>query len=373
MTRTTELIKEEQLNNSVKTAVQTFFSSLLTSPEFKDQYLLKLKVISLIRRFFEQKGFLEVEPPILNDALIPESYLDIFETSERRIGLEGKTEQKKYLMTSPEAFQKKLLAAGFGSNFAITRSFRNGEPLSGKHLSEFSMLEWYEQGSNYINVMETTEALFQAIAKELAPDSTITYNGQKVTLRSPWVRLSINEAFKQFVSIDLEQTWDRSAGAFSVKQFEKILKNRPELNITVSETTTWEELFNQILLTYIEPNLDTTKPVILYDYPHELSPLAKPKNGLFVKGNVWAERFEVMIAGLEICDTYTENTDPNLQKQAYQREIKKIEADASKTRYPYDWEFIDALEHGLPNCSGNAMGIDRVVMLFGNYSQILEA
>lgn len=353
--------------------MQTFFSSIINSPKFKAQYLLKLNIISVIRRFFAGKGLLEVEPPILNNALIPESYLDIFETTEKRIGLEGKIEQKKYLMTSPEAFQKKLLSAGFGSNFAITRSFRNGEPLSGKHLSEFSMLEWYEQGSDYKNVMQTTEELFTALAAEFAPNRKLQFGKHTVSLTTPWLRLSINEAFKQFVSIDLEQTWDKLAGAFSVKQFEKVLVNRPELGITVTSTTTWEELFNQILLTYIEPELDPTKPVILYDYPHELSPLAKPKNGEKVKGNVWAERFEVMIAGLEICDTYTENTDPNLQKAAFEREIAKIEEARDKTDYPYDWEFIDALTHGLPACSGNALGIDRVAMLFGNYSQILEA
>ncbi|MCC7303799.1 hypothetical protein IT418_00045 [bacterium] len=349
----------------------SFFKQLLENPSAKEQYLLKLKIISLIREFFTKRGLLEIEPPLLNDSLIPESYLDVFETEERRAGLKGKIARKQYLMTSPESFQKKLISTGFGSNFAITRSFRNGEPLSGKHLSEFSMLEWYEVGSNYKNVMQTTEQLFAFIAEKL--DTEVTYNGTKVNLSTPWLRLSINEAFVQFISIDLEETWDQENNGFSVKQFTEILKKRPELNIHIEEKTTWEELFNQLLLTYVEPNLPLDKPVVLYDYPHELSPLAKPKSGVVAKGNVWAERFEIMVAGLEICDTYTENTNPNLQKESFSREIQKIEQGSSKTKYPYDWEFVEALEHGLPACSGNAMGIDRVVMVFGNYLDIQRA
>ena len=353
--------------------MDSFFQQLLLTPSAKEQYLLKLEVIKLIREFFTNKQLLEVEPPILNTSLIPESYLDVFETEERRIGLNGKTSQKRYLMTSPEAFQKKLLSAGIGSNFAITRSFRNGEPLSGKHLSEFSMLEWYEQGSNYENVMQTTEALFVHIAEALNGKGylKIEYKGQKVDLTPPWTRLSVNELFKQLLSIDLEESWDSEVNGFSVKQLTELIQ-KAKLPITIEITTTWEELFNQLFLTYIEPNLPTLKPVIIYDYPHELSPLAKPKSGVKAKGPVWAERFEVMIRGLEICDTYTENTDPKLQKESFLREIEKIEQSSGKTKYPYDWEFVKALEHGLPACSGNALGIDRVVMLFGNYSEILE-
>ncbi|PIY18466.1 hypothetical protein CO112_01850 [Candidatus Dojkabacteria bacterium CG_4_9_14_3_um_filter_150_Dojkabacteria_WS6_41_13] len=350
----------------------SFFQSLLANQQAKEHYLLKLKIISLIRQFFTEKGLLEVEAPILNDTLIPESYLDVFETEERRVGLEGKIASKKYLMTSPESFQKKLLSVGFGSNFALTRSFRNGEPLSGKHLSEFSMLEWYEKGSNYLDVMNTTEQLFSFIVRNLdKADERITYNGIEINLAGPWQRSSVNELFKEYLSIDLEESWDQEARGFSVKQFAQMLQNRPELHIKVERSTTWEELFNQLFLTYIETRLPTNKPVIIYDYPHELSPLAKPKSGVVVQGNVWAERFEVMIGGLEICDTYTENTDSKLQRETFNREIEKIEQGGAKTKYAYDWEFVEALEHGLPACSGNALGIDRVVMLFGNYPEIL--
>lgn len=348
----------------------TFFHQLLELPRAKEQYLLKLRIISLIRQFFTEHGLLEVEAPILNEALIPESYLDVFETEERRVGLEGKTARKMYLMTSPESFSKKLLAAGFGSNFAITRSFRNGEPLSGKHLSEFSMLEWYEVGSNYLNVMKTTEQLFSFIAEKLG--QPVTYNNVAIDMHAPWQRSSVNELFKQYVSIDLEETWDPETRDFSVKLFTKTLRKRPELGIKVAQDTTWEELFNQIFLTYVEPKLPNDRPVIIFDYPHELSPLAKPKSGVVAKGNVWAERFEVMVGELEICDAYTENTDPVLQKASFKREIEKIEQSSEKTKYPYDWEFVEALQHSLPACSGNAMGIDRVVMLFGDYDEILE-
>ncbi len=350
----------------------SFFQQLLTNPSVKKQYLLKLKIVGLIRKFFLEKNLLEVEPPILNNALIPESYLDIYDTESRRVGLDGKTTEKKFLMTSPEAFQKKLLAAGFGSNFAITRSFRNGEPLSGKHLGEFSMLEWYEVGSNYENLMQTTEELFHFIANGLELDEQhITFGTQTISLTGPWTRLSINDSFKKYLGVDLEESWDNSTSCFSVTLLAELIEKK-NLPIIIEDSTTWEELFNQLFLTYVEPNLPGNIPVILYDYPHELSPLAKPKSGVVANGNVWAERFEIMINGLEICDTYTENTDASLQKSTFEREIQKIEQSSDKTKYPYDWEFVEALAHGLPDCSGNALGIDRVVMFFGNYTEILD-
>lgn len=352
----------------------SFWQNFLTDPTKKEQYLLKLRIISRIREFFDKKGLLEIEAPILNDALIPESYLDIFSTEERRVGLDGLHKKEKYMMTSPEAFQKKLMVAGIGSNFCITNSFRNGEPLSGKHLSEFSLLEWYEKGSNYLNVMDTTEQLIVYIAESLFGKGklTIDYQGLKIDLTPPWTRLSINDLIKQFLSIDLEETWNTERNEFDVKQLSKLVAER-ELPISTSSTTTWEQLYNQLLSIYIEPKLPTDKPVILYDYPYELSPIAKPKDGVKVKGTVWAERFEVMAAGLELCDTYTENTDASIQEKAFQKEITKIEQGSStKKSYAYDWDFVEALRHGLPASSGNALGIDRLTMLLGNYPTVQE-
>jgi len=276
-------------------------------------------------------------------------------------------------MTSPEAFQKKLLVDGFGSNFAITRSFRNDEPLSGKHLSEFSLLEWYEVGSNYLDLIETTEQLFLYLAKELYGEDGIIrqYQQSRVVLNTPWKRVSINTLFKEELDIDLEDSWDIKKAHFSIKKLTELVKVK-NLPINIEKHTTWEELYNQLFLTYIEPNLEQDTPVILYDFPHELSPLAKPKDGEKVKGNIWAERFEVMIAGLEICDTYTENTDAKLQRECFNTEIAKLEQKKENTDYKFDWEFVEALEKGLPACSGNALGIDRVVMLFGNFEEALE-
>lgn len=350
-----------------------FWQAFLTNPTAKEQYLLKLKTISLIRQFFTNRGLLEVDPPYLNKALIPESYLDVFRTEERRVGLDGVQRRDLYLMTSPEAFQKKLMVAGIGSNFALIKSFRNGEPLSGKHLSEFNMLEWYEKGSNYLNVMETTQDLLVFLIESIhgKGNSTINYQGQTIDFTAPWIRLSINDAFKQYVSMDLEETWDQNTSEFSVKLLKDVIRKH-DFPININTEATWEQLYNQLLSIYIEPNLPLDKPVILYDYPYELSPIAKPKNGVAVQGNVWAERFEVMAGGLELCDTYSENTDANIQKASFNTEIAKIKAKTDKQPYEYDWDFVNAMAHGLPESSGNAMGIDRVVMLLGDYKEIQE-
>jgi elongation factor P--beta-lysine ligase len=347
---------------------QPFWKRFQNDEKARESYLLKVRILRLIRDFFTQKGFLEFEAPILQPALIPESYLDVFSTEERRVGLEGKESRPLYLLTSPESFSKKMLVAGFGSNFALTKSFRNGEALSGKHMSEFSLLEWYEKGKNYEDVMRTTEELFRFIAADIRPDNQeiLEYNSQKISINAPWKRMSISSLFKHFLSIDLEETWDKTSRAFSVKLLAEKIRHLP---ISVDEKTTWEELFHQLLLTYIEPYLPQDVPVIVYDYPHELSPLAKPKKGETIDEYIWAERFEVMIAGLEICNTFTENTDADLQVKTFEAEIASIEAKGKKS-YEFDYDFINALREGIPECSGNALGIDRMVMLFGNISDI---
>jgi elongation factor P--beta-lysine ligase len=348
----------------------TFWQRFKNDAKAKDAYLLKVKILKLIRDFFNERGFIEFEAPILNTGLIPESYLDIFETEERRVGLEGTVKRQKYMMTSPESFQKKMMVAGFESNFAITKSFRNGEPLSKKHLSEFSLLEWYEKGSNYLDVMKTTEDLFNYILKALhgASAKTITYKGKEIDLSSPWERVSINNSFKKLANVDLEETWNSNTREFSVKQ---LTKQASHLNLNVFPETTWEQLYNQIFLTYIDTYFEEhfQKPVILYDFPAELSPLAKDKPGEKVKDHIWAERFEAVIGGLEICDTYSENTDGEKQERLFKEQIKKIKA-AGKTQYTWDWDFVNALNEGLSTCSGNALGIDRMVMIFGGLEDI---
>lgn len=347
---------------------QPFWKRFQQDKSAREAYLLKIQILRHIRDFFTQRGFLEFEAPILQPALIPESYLDVFATEERRVGLEGKESRPLYLLTSPESFSKKMLVAGFGSNFALTKSFRNGEALSGKHMSEFSLLEWYEKARNYEDVMRTTEELFRYIAQKVHPEAPdfLVYQGKKINIAEPWKRMSINDLFREFVSISLEETWDTKARAFSVELLAEKIKHLP---ITVEEHTTWEELFHQLLLTYIEPYLPQDVPVIVYDYPHELSPLAKPKRGETVKELIWAERFEVMIAGLEICNTFTENTDADLQVKTFEAEIASIEAKGKKS-YEFDYDFIEALRQGIPECSGNALGIDRMVMLFGDIKDI---
>jgi len=347
----------------------TFWEKFKTDPQAKAGYELKLQILAAIRAFFTQRGLFEVDAPVLQKALIPESYLDIFETDEIRRSLEGKTTSKRYLLTSPESFQKKLLAAGFGSNFAITKSFRNGEPISGKHLTEFSMLEWYEVGSNYENVMKTTEELFVFIANFIKKDpESIKYRENLINFEGPWLRLSMRDAFLQNIDLDLEQSWDTTTQSFSKEKLAQLIRDK-KLPINITPESNWEELFNQLFLTYVEPNFDPTKPVILYDFPSELSPLAKARAGQTTSDLLWAERFEVMVGTLELCDTYTENTNADKQAAAFKREEQSIR-EKGKSIYPSDESFIQALRSGIPECSGNALGIDRLVMLFGDIENI---
>lgn len=320
--------------------------------------ILREKITDAIREFFKKENFREVETPILVPSVIPESYLEHFTTrlfDRRRNG------KKMFLISSPEASLKKLIVEGLGNCFEITRSFRNGETDSLLHTPEFTILEWYRIGTDYRKVMEDCERLFFYISRKVKrrkAKGEIIYNGNVIDLTLPWERISVVEALKKYANID----FDDIAGE------KKIVKIAKMHGYQVSGKFSWEEIFNQIFLNEVEPHLGTHgKPTIIYDYPAPLAALAKLKKG----DSRFAERFELYIGGLELGDCYTELTDWKEQEKRFGKELDII-GQSGKTKVYPDKQFIEALKKGLPECSGMAMGIDRIVMLFGNIRDIKE-
>jgi lysyl-tRNA synthetase class 2 len=350
-------------------------------PTLWQKYFIREKVIRLIREFFVLNMFHEVETPLLVNSLIPESYLDNFSTILKN--RYGKTKQM-FLTASPEASLKKLLTAGIGNCFEITKSFRNGETHSSLHNSEFTILEWYRVGATYKNVMRDCEELVMYILNKLKDQSSkiktetqslelkdqeLIYQGIKINLASPWERISVSRALEKYAGVSFDEITDKNAKnedqIFSVSRISIVARKK---GYTVSPDNSWEEIFNQIYLNEIEPEFkNSAKPLIIYDFPKPLAALAKIKED----DKRLVERFEFYIAGLEIGDCYSELTDYLEQKQRFEKEAELIKT-KNKAAVKIDRDFLDALKLGLPECAGCAVGIDRLVMLFTNSNSIKD-
>lgn len=338
------------------------WQKLYDNPELWERYFIREKVLRAIRRFFEMQQFHEVETPLLIAKPPAESYLDVFETKlldRNRITKLG------YLSTSPEVPLKKLMAAGLGDCYALTKSFRNMETQSKTHNPEFTILEWYRLGVDYKEIMNDCEALVRFIHREIrAPEmkktenpEALVYQGSSIDIQSPWERLTMTEAFAKWAGIDFVEFLDRKkAGEIAMAK-----------GYTVTPESTWEELYNQIFLNEVEPQLGRGLPSILYEFPGSMAALARRKSS----DTRFAERFEFYIEGLELGDCYSELTDWKEQQSRFENELAEIKR-TGKTAYDYDHDFIDALKVGLPDCSGIAVGVDRLVMLFADAATIQD-
>jgi lysyl-tRNA synthetase class 2 len=320
------------------------------NPELWERYFMREKVLRAIRSFFEKEKFHEIETPLLIPHPPAESYLDVFETK-----LLDRTRRAipAYLSTSPEVPLKKLMVAGLGNCYAITKSFRNMETQSTLHNPEFTILEWYRLGADYFDIMNDCETLLAA----LAAGTTLTYQGQKINLAAPWERITVAAAFKKYAGVNLDDFMEFTRA-------QAIMRRK---GYTAPEGTTWEQLYNQVFLNEVEPHLGHGKPTIIFEFPGELAALAKKK----ASDPRVAQRFEWYIAGLELGDAYSELTDPVEQEARFKKELAEIMR-LGKTAYDYDHDFIDALHVGLPTCSGIAVGVDRLVMLLTDTTDIAD-
>jgi len=283
---------------------------------------LRAKIIKSVRDYFTCQDFLEVDTPIRIPAPAPEPYI-----SPQPAG-------GWFLQTSPELCMKRLLAAGLPKIFQICKCFRR-EERGHRHLPEFTMLEWYEAGAAYTHLMDRCEALFDFIRLALGMAESIHYKGQVIDLSKPWERLTVTDAFHRHASISMDTAM--ATGAFD-------------------ETIAFE----------IEPRLGTTRPVFLYDYPAVTCSLAAPKPN----APDLIERFELYMGGLEICNGFTELTDAALQRSHFKTELEN-RAQHHLPKLPMPEKFLDDLSF-MPPAAGNALGLDRLIMLFAGADTIDE-
>lgn len=333
-----------------------------SNPLLKERFLLREKIIDLIRLFFKSNGFHEMETPLMVSAPGAEPYLNLFETSLQLP--DGQTKQA-YFLTSPEYALKKLLAAGFGNIFEICKTFRNQESLGGTHNPEFTILEFYHAQANYLDVMNDFEKMMSFICQTLRIDAkNFIYQGRTFDLSSPYLRMSVAELFQKYLDLNADELLDLTSLRNKAKTLGYDLSGIENLSADLA----WEEIYNQLFLNEIEPALAKfNQPVIVYDYPAPQAALARKK----ADDPRFAERFEVYLGEMEIGNAFGELIDAAEQKKRLEADLQ-LRHELGKKEQKIDQDFIAALEAGLPECSGMAVGIDRLIMLFADVSNIDE-
>jgi lysyl-tRNA synthetase class 2 len=316
--------------------------------------ILRGTIIQGIREYFLGDGFVEVETPYIVPSpgmephlLSPEVFIQSLEEGSRRM----------YLHTSPEYCMKKLLAQGWDKIFQVCRVFRD-EEVSRTHQIEFTMLEWYRTHADYRKIMEDCEGLLDFLSREILKGSELTYQGKKIDLAPPAERLSVAGAMQLYGKVDIEKNCD---GASLLEE-----ARAKGFRFDPGAYYSFDEIFFKIFLEAVEPRLGHPKPTILYDYPAAMGALArlKPENP------VWAERFELYIAGLELANAFSELVDPVEQRKRFESE-QRLRAVLEKPLYPIDEELLTALSL-MPPSAGIALGVDRLAMLFCDVPSIQE-
>lgn len=313
---------------------------LIGNPETRELFITRARVITAIRRFLDEQGFVEVETPVLQP-LYGGAAARPFTTHHNALNRE------LYLRIATELYLKRLIVGGLERVYEIGKDFRN-EGLSPKHNPEFTMLEWYEAYADYNDVATRCERLISYVAAEIA------YSGE-VDFTPPWRRETLAEAIRDRCGIDILALRDRDALAAEMRSREMV----------VPEDDTWPQLVDELLTKHVEPTL--IQPTFLLDYPVELSPFAKRHRSS--EGLV--ERFEAFAGGMEIANAFTELNDPDEQRRRFEEQVRLASFGDQETQ-PYDEAFVTALEHGMPPTGGIGIGIDRLVMLLTGQRSIRE-
>lgn len=306
----------------------------------------RAKIIAGIRSFFDEKGFVEVDTPLMVPQPGMEPHLEAFQTAYEM--------RRFYLHTSPEYAMKRLLAAGFERIYQVCKVFRH-EPVGRMHTPEFTMLEWYRAYADYTDIMVDTEYLIAELATDLYGEPVVRTDQYAVDLTPPWERLTVREAMVRYAGITADPYLDTAAFI------------RQAGHSTVERDDSPDVAFFKVFLDRVEPHLGVQKPTILYDYPAPMAALAKRKSS----APDLAERFEVYIAGVELCNAFTELNDPDEQRQRLEEEAAQRVREGNPA-YPIDACFLAALEYGMPPSGGIALGVDRLIMLLTGASSIGE-
>jgi len=323
------------------------YADLAVNPEVREVFRQRAATVKALREFLDSKGFLEVETPILQP-LYGGAAARPFVTHHNELN------QDMYLRISFELYLKRLLVGNLEKVYEIGRDFRN-EGVSYKHNPEFTQLEFYWAYADYLKVMELTEEMVAFALKQVRGVQKVTYQGQEIDFTPPWKRLELRAGLKEVSGIDIAE---HQTAATLYKAIVKTGK-MPDPKATRGK------LIDFLLSEFLEPTL--IQPTFLYDYPRDISPLAKSKPG----DPLTVERFEGYVAGFELCNAFTELNDPLDQEQRFLEMGRDLAAD-DEEKHPMDEDYLRAMRYGMPPNGGFGMGVDRLVMLFTDKHSIRE-
>jgi lysyl-tRNA synthetase, class II len=308
---------------------------LVANPEVRKLFELRAGVVAAVREWLDERGFLEVETPVLQP-LYGGALARPFTTHHHTL------DRDLYLRIATELYLKRCIVGGLERVYELGKDFRN-EGISHKHNPEFTMLEWYEAYADYLRAAERTEQLVAFVAERVLGTTTIERGGTEIDLAPPWRRVSLRDAIKDRTGLDL-------AARPSREQLAEAMGSE------LDHAEGWGKLVDGVLSKLVEPEL--VEPTFVLDYPVELSPFAKQHRS----EPGFAERWEAFAGGMEVANAFTELNDPDEQRRRFEQQREEI-ARGDKEAQPFDEAFIEALEYGMPPTGGVGLGIDRLVML----------
>ena len=323
------------------------YVDLIANPEVKDTFVKRSKILKLIRGYLDSKGFLEVDTPIL----VP---LEIGASARPFVTHHNTLDMDMYLRIETELYLKRLIVGGMHKVYEVGRIFRN-EGMDPKHNPEFTSIELYQAFTDYYGMMDLVEELYKMLAEEVCGSTTITYQGIEIDM-SKWERLTMVEAVKKYAGVDYND-W---------RSDEDARADAKRMHVEVPEDATRGTVLVEFFDAYVEDKL--IQPTFIYDYPVENSPLAKrkPENPLFT------ERFEYFINCTEYGNAFSELNDPIDQKGRFERQVEAKRKEDPNCRAEVDYDYVTALEYGMPPTGGLGFGIDRLVMLLTDSASIRD-
>ncbi|MDP8922791.1 MAG: lysine--tRNA ligase [Chloroflexota bacterium] len=331
----------------VETRYRRRYLDLIANPEAMQVFRTRSRIVHAVRNFLVDRGFLEVETPVLQP--IPGGgSARPFETYYNAL------DRTLFLRIALELYLKRCVIGGIEKVFEIGRNFRN-EGLSLKHNPEFTMLEVYEAYADYAEIMRLTEDLVAIVAMNVLGKPAITIDGREVSLAPPWPRVPLRDAIYEQTGVDYDEHPDAASLARAAAQ----------AGLRVQPGWSRGKLIDELLSTFVEPKI--TDPVFLIDYPLELSPLAKKRAD---RPDV-VERFEAFCGGMEIANAFSELNDPLDQRERFTEQVRLRQTGEDEAQ-PFDADFLEALEHGMPPTGGMGMGIDRLTMLLTGQDKIRD-
>jgi lysyl-tRNA synthetase class 2 len=328
------------------------YLDLISNPESRAAFVTRSRLIQAIRAFFDERGYIEVETPMLQP-VAGGAVARPFKTYHNALKMD------LYLRIAPELYLKRLTVGGMEKVYEINRNFRN-EGISTRHNPEFTMLEFYEAYSDVEAMMTLTEDLFHRLQTRLREGKPLVYGEKEIDLTPPYRRLRMLEAVGEGLKergIEVEERDLRSR--------ERLLEAGRSLKLDLDRDAPWGKLLTKLFEEVAEPKL--IQPTFIIDYPLEVSPLSKKKKN----DPALVDRFELFVAGLECANGFSELNDPDDQRARFEGQLKERERGDIEA-HVMDHDYVRALEHGLPPTGGEGIGIDRLAMLFTNSPSIRD-